>query len=320
MTQIDVNPVLVEAAETIQSINPNTGEILGAVPVCGEKEIREAVARARASQPAWAALALRESHPCDGAGPGGAGGSRRRDHRAGLARNGQKRDRIAYRRCVACPDQPDRLPETGAEGPPGPPLNQGLLHITKRTYVVPEPLGVVAVISPYNFPVLLSLQSSFAALLAGNAVVHKPSEYASLTALRIGEILHGAGVPRDLFQVVTGRGEAGRALLRAGVNHVSFVGSSAAGREVAAAAGRQLIPATLELGGNNAMIVLDDAPLSAGGGRGADLRLHGERPGLRLDRPVVRSGGCCGRICPAAAGARGGVARVDQRQARARAM
>lgn len=262
MTQTEVNPVLVEAAETIQTINPNTGEILGAVPVCGEKEIREAVARARAAQTAWAALALAD------------------------------RIRVMERVREALVDHADEITslvsremgKSETESLIGDALlvltslsgylklapralrvrrqSQGLLHITKRTFIVPEPLGVVGVISPYNFPVLLSLQSSFAALLAGNAVVHKPSEYVSLTALRIGEILHEAGVPRDLFQVVTGRGEAGRALLHAGVNHVSFVGSSAAGREVAAAAGRMLIPATLELGGNNAMIVLDDAPLA----------------------------------------------------------
>ncbi len=232
------------------------------MPVCGEEEIREAVARARAAQPAWAALALRE------------------------------RIRVMERVREALVDHADEITmlvsremgKSETESLIGDALlvltsltgylklapkvlrirrqGQGLLHITKRTCIVPEPLGVVAVISPYNFPVLLSLQSSFAALLAGNAVVHKPSEFASLTGLRIGEILHEAGVPRDLFQVVTGRAETGRALLQAGVNHVSFVGSSAAGREVAGIAGRQLIPATLELGGNNAMIVLDDAPLA----------------------------------------------------------
>jgi acyl-CoA reductase-like NAD-dependent aldehyde dehydrogenase len=262
MTQVAANPIFVNEIEPIQSVNPNTGEILGTVPVCGEEEVRAAVARARAAQPAWAALPLRE------------------------------RCRVMERVREALVDHADEITalvsremgKSETESLIGDALlvltslagylqlapkvlrvrrqSQGLLHITKRTYIVPEPLGVVAVISPYNFPVLLSLQSSFAALLAGNAVVHKPSEYASLTALRIRDILNRAGVPGGLFQVVTGRGETGRMLVEAGVNHVSFVGSSAAGRDVAAAAGRRLIPVTLELGGNNAMIVLDDAPLA----------------------------------------------------------
>ncbi len=142
------------------------------------------------------------------------------------------------------------------------PSRSGLLHFNKRTQIVREPLGVVAIISPFNFPVLLSLQSAFAALIAGNAVVHKPSEYAPLTALRIQELLLDAGLPRELFQVVTGAGETGWELVHAGVDHISFVGSSKTGRKVAAAAGEQLIPTTLELGGKNGMIVLNDAPLS----------------------------------------------------------
>jgi acyl-CoA reductase-like NAD-dependent aldehyde dehydrogenase len=262
MDQATATPILFEGTESIQSVNPNTGEILGSVPVCGEEEVRAGVARARAAQPAWAALGLRE------------------------------RMRVMERVREALVDRADEITalvsremgKTEIESLIGDALlvltslagylqlapgvlrirrqSQGLLHITKRTYIVPEPLGVVAVISPYNFPVLLSLQTSFAALLAGNAVVHKPSEYASLTALLIRDILLGAGVPGGVFQVVTGRGETGLALVNAGVNHVSFVGSSAAGREVAGAAGRRLVPVTLELGGNNAMIVLDDAPLA----------------------------------------------------------
>ena len=262
MTQVAADPILLEETDSIQSRNPNTGEILGSVPVAGEEEVRAAVARAHAAQPAWAARTLRE------------------------------RIRVMEQIQEALVDHADEIValvsremgKSETESLIGDallvltsltgylqlapkvlrirPQRQGLLHITKRTYIVPEPLGVVAVISPYNFPVLLSLQSAFAALLAGNAVVHKPSEYAPLTGLKIRDILHQAGLPRDLFQVVTGRGETGWALTRADVNHISFVGSSETGRKVAAAAGERLIPATLELGGNNAMIVLDDAPLA----------------------------------------------------------
>ncbi len=138
----------------------------------------------------------------------------------------------------------------------------GLLHITKRMYVLQEPLGVVAVISPFNFPVLLSMKAAFAALIGGNAVVQKPSEYTSLVAQKIAGILAGSGLPADIFQVVTGDGSTGAALLQSGVNHVFFVGSTQVGRKVARSAGEELISMTLELGGNNSMILLEDAPVS----------------------------------------------------------
>jgi acyl-CoA reductase-like NAD-dependent aldehyde dehydrogenase len=261
MIEREATPMVAAETATVRSVNPNTGETLATLPACSEKEIRAAVARARAAQKEWAARPLRErmrvmecvrEELVD-----------RVDEIAGLVSREMGKSEIesligdvllvlaSLSGCLQLAPGVLRVREQ----------RSGLLHITKRTWIVPEPLGVVAVISPYNFPVLLSLQSSFAALLAGNAVVHKPSEYAPLTALRIRDILHAAGIPRDLFQVTPGGAEAGRALVAAGVGHVAFVGSSAAGRAVAAAAGERLIPVTLELGGNNAMIVLEDAPL-----------------------------------------------------------
>jgi acyl-CoA reductase-like NAD-dependent aldehyde dehydrogenase len=243
------------------SLNPNTGELLGSVPIFDEHAVRTAVARARSAQPAWAARSLQE---------------RIRimqliqetlvDHVAEIATlvslemGKTETDSLIGDALLVLTSLTGYLNQApGALRTKR--QRQGLLHSTKRTYIVREPLGVVAVISPFNFPVLLSLQSAFAALIAGNAVVHKPSEYAPLTALRIREFLLAAGLPPDLFQVVTGAGDTGNALVHAAVDHISFIGSSAMGRKVAAAAGEQLIPATLELGGNNAMIVLDDAPL-----------------------------------------------------------
>ena len=243
------------------SFNPNTGELLGSVPIFDEHAVRTAVARARSAQPAWAALPLQDRIKVmrliqetlvDHAGEIAALVSQEMGKTETDSLIGDVL--IVLTSLTGYLDQAPGVLRTRRQ-------RQGLLHSTKRTYIVREPLGVVAVISPFNFPVLLSLQSAFAALIAGNAVVHKPSEYASLTALRIRDLLHADGLPHDLFQVVTGAGDTGRALVHAAVNHITFVGSSEAGRKVAAAAGEQLIPVTLELSGNNAMIVLDDAPL-----------------------------------------------------------
>jgi acyl-CoA reductase-like NAD-dependent aldehyde dehydrogenase len=99
------------------------------------------------------------------------------------------------------------------------------------------------------------------ALLAGNAVVHKPSEVTPFSALVLKKFTEAAGFPADLYQVVQGDGQTGAALIEAGVDKVSFTGSVATGRKVAEACGRRLIPVTLELGGKDAMIVCEDADL-----------------------------------------------------------
>jgi len=129
-----------------------------------------------------------------------------------------------------------------------------------RSYLRHEPLGVVAVIAPFNFPLNLSLVPLAAALAAGNCAVVKPSELAPASAAALAELL-----PRylDAEAVAVRRGgpEASRALIAAGVDHVVFTGGVAAGREVAALAGERLIPVTLELGGKNPAVVAADADL-----------------------------------------------------------
>jgi len=116
------------------------------------------------------------------------------------------------------------------------------------------PLGVVAAITPFNFPLILASSKLAPALAAGNTVVHKPADETPLSALRMAELLHRAGVPDGVVNVVTGAGPvAGEALLRhAGVNKVAFTGSTAVGRHAASVAGEALKPVTMELGGNAA--------------------------------------------------------------------
>ncbi|WP_020134820.1 aldehyde dehydrogenase family protein [Streptomyces sp. 351MFTsu5.1] len=132
------------------------------------------------------------------------------------------------------------------------------LAYTKR-----EPLGVVAAITPFNFPLILAGSKIGPALAAGNTVVHKPADETPLSALYMAGLLQKAGVPDGVVNVVTGTGPvAGDALLRhRGVDKVAFTGSTAIGRHVAATAGEALKPVTMELGGNAANVVFEDADL-----------------------------------------------------------
>ena len=135
------------------------------------------------------------------------------------------------------------------------------MGLAKRLRVVYKPLGVVGLITPWNGPVVLAVNPLVQAVMAGNAVVHKPSEVTPFSARIVERLFREAGFPGDLYQVVQGDGATGAALVEAGVDKVSFTGSVATGRKVGEACGRQLIPCTLELGGKDAMIVCEDADL-----------------------------------------------------------
>lgn len=130
----------------------------------------------------------------------------------------------------------------------------------KRAVVIHRPRGVVGIISPWNFPIDLGLGEVIPALLAGNAVLLKPSELTPLINLELERIALEAGLPGGVFQVVTGAGETGAALCQC-VDQITFTGSVGVGRKVAMAAAERLIPCTLELGGKDPMIVLRDADI-----------------------------------------------------------
>ncbi|HEX8142090.1 MAG TPA: aldehyde dehydrogenase family protein [Pyrinomonadaceae bacterium] len=135
----------------------------------------------------------------------------------------------------------------------------GLMGRTSR--IVYQPLGVIGIISPWNFPWAIPLGEVVMALMAGNAVVLKPSELTPLTGLKIKEVFTRAGLPEGLLHVLTGDGRTGAALVEARVDKLMFTGSVSTGRRVAVAAAQQLIPVVLELGGKDPMIVLEDADL-----------------------------------------------------------
>ncbi|TCM47189.1 aldehyde dehydrogenase (NAD+) [Rhizobium sp. PP-F2F-G48] len=129
-------------------------------------------------------------------------------------------------------------------------------------YTVREPLGVVVLVTAWNSPMVLLSNKLAPALAAGNCVVIKPSEHASASTLEFARMVEMAGFPAGVVNVVTGDARVGKALLNSGrINRVSFTGSPGVGAEIAANAGRNLVPVTLELGGKSPNIIFDDADL-----------------------------------------------------------
>jgi acyl-CoA reductase-like NAD-dependent aldehyde dehydrogenase len=132
----------------------------------------------------------------------------------------------------------------------------------KRGWLRYEPLGVVGLVTPWNFPLAIPLRQAAAAVAAGNAAVLKPSELTPLTGAWVERLFRRAGAPPGLVRVVQGGGDVGEELVRHhGVDGIVFTGSVDVGRSVARAAAERLCPVVLELGGKDAMLVLDDADL-----------------------------------------------------------
>jgi acyl-CoA reductase-like NAD-dependent aldehyde dehydrogenase len=128
-----------------------------------------------------------------------------------------------------------------------------------REQIQHEPLGLVANISAWNYPWFVGCNVILPALLTGNAVLYKPSEYATLSGLEIARLLHEAGVPRDVLVCLVGTGEVGAALLEQPVDGVFFTGSHATGQRIAQAVGKRFVKLQLELGGKDPTYVCEDA-------------------------------------------------------------
>jgi acyl-CoA reductase-like NAD-dependent aldehyde dehydrogenase len=137
----------------------------------------------------------------------------------------------------------------------------GASHMQER--ISHEPLGVIANISAWNYPYFVGSNVFVPALLAGNAVLYKPSEFASLTGIAIADLLHEAGIPPEIFAVVLGGPEAGAALLAQPVNGVFFTGSYKTGLKIAAEASRRMVKTQLELGGKDPVYVCEDVDVKA---------------------------------------------------------
>ncbi|HTO51806.1 MAG TPA: succinic semialdehyde dehydrogenase [Myxococcota bacterium] len=240
--------------------SPATLEPLGEIEVATPDDVRRAVERARAAQVSWAAKSFEE------------------------------RGRHLLRARDLLVDRADEIAETICRDTGKPRLEalatevlascdaltfyakrskrllrdrkQGLhLLKTKRLILSWRPMGVIGIITPWNFPFVLSLNPTVQALMAGNTVVLKPSEITPFVGQALAKLLADAGLPEGVFQLVTGDGATGSALVEAGCDKIAFTGSVRTGRKIAEACGRALIPCTLELGGKDPMIVCDDADL-----------------------------------------------------------
>lgn len=164
----------------------------------------------------------------------------------------------------------------------------GYLRPFKKLLMHYRPLGVVGVITPWNGPFPLALNPTVQAVLAGNAVVLKPSEVAPYSGDWAVRLLRDAGVPEGVVQTVFGDGETGAALVNGGVQKISFTGSVRTGKRIAAACSQQLIPYTLELGGKDAMIVCADADLErAAGGAVFNSMLNSGHVCMGVERVYV---------------------------------
>jgi acyl-CoA reductase-like NAD-dependent aldehyde dehydrogenase len=131
----------------------------------------------------------------------------------------------------------------------------------RKSTVIHQPMGVIAVISPWNYPFFLAFGDIVAALISGNSVVFKPSEHTSLIAMKMHDLFEEAGFPMDVLQTVYGEGDLGSAMIEHRPAKISFTGSVATGKSIMKQAANHLIPVCLELGGKDAMIVLPDADL-----------------------------------------------------------
>ncbi len=256
-------PSPVAATRELISFDPATGDEIGRVPLSSGEAVKAAVERARAAQPGWADRPFRERRKII---------LRARqillDQRDEVAKLISRETGKPIAEAVAMEIVPTldatHYYATNAQyllEPQKIDVGQyGLMGRSSR--LVYKPLGVVGIISPWNFPLATPAQEVVMALMAGNSVVLKPSELTPLIALKIGEIFTQAGLPSHVFEIVTGDGATGAALIDARVDKVLFTGSVFTGKRVAAAAAQYLIPVVLELGGKDPMIVLADADIN----------------------------------------------------------
>ena len=250
-------------ARQVISRNPATGETLREFECASAAEVRAAVDRARAAQPAWADLGV----------PARIEVVRRFQRllyrkkeeiaRAITLENGKPQVEALITEVVVVLDAVRFLIENAhAALRPEPVPHGNPVMKTKSAHLVREPYGVIGIISPWNYPFSTPATEGLAALVAGNTVVVKPSEFTPLAAVELASLLHEAGVPSDVFQVVIGDGPTGAALVEAVIDKIVFTGSVRTGKRIAEAAAKELSPALLELGGKDPMLVLEDADLN----------------------------------------------------------
>jgi len=257
-------PLSVETTKEIISCNPATGQELGRVPINSSDDIANALNLARSAQKQWATLSFKD-----------------RGRIVMKARQLILAELESIAQLISQESGKPVIEAVSMELSPTLDLMQffarrtrkllkpekldiGLYRLLGRSSrIVYKPLGVVGIISPWNFPWAIPLGEVVMALMAGNSVILKPSELTPLVGLKIEEVFNRAGLPTNVLQVITGDGATGAALVASGVDKIMFTGSVATGKRVAATAAITLTPVVLELGGKDPMIVLEDADLES---------------------------------------------------------
>jgi len=255
-----VNGCAVSSAHGFESKNPATGEVLGLVPHSSAEQVAQAVAAARVAQPGWAArpdaerkaltmkvaevikgnaeylaewVTREQGKPLGGVGPDQVPGAR-----------------FELWGCEVWTQVPASLDL---------PVEVVFEDATRRDEVHRKPFGVIAAIAPWNWPLLIAIWQIIPSIRAGNTVVIKPSEYTSIGTLELVRLIAEV-LPPGVINTVSGGGEVGGFLVEnPDVDKIMFTGSGATGARIAAAAAKNLTPTTMELGGNDAAIVLPDA-------------------------------------------------------------
>lgn len=255
-----INGQLVSSEQSMESINPATGETLGRVPVSSQAQVAQAIAAARAAQPAWAArpdserkalmmkvaevikanapylsewVTKEQGKPLGGVGPDQVPGAR-----------------FELWGCEVWTQVPASLDL---------PVEVVFEDETRRDEVHRKPFGVIAAIAPWNWPLMIAIWQIIPSIRSGSTVVIKPSEYTTIGTLELVRLISEV-LPKGVINTVSGAGEVGAFLTsNPGIDKIMFTGSARTGSRIAEAAARNMVPTTMELGGNDAAIVLPDA-------------------------------------------------------------
>jgi len=249
-------------AGLVASIDAASGRVVSQIPATSPEAVPRLMAQAREAQKSWAAKSLRER--CGYLRKIRDAIYERRDEvtNAISLETGKPHVEAVFAELMLALDSADFLARQAPEWlrpEPVPHHNIGVKAKSGSLYF--QPFGVLAIISPWNYPFSIPMAQILPALVAGNAVLLKPSEITPHVGEVIAKIISAAGIPSGVVQVLQGGGAVGAALVESNPDKVFFTGSVATGKRIAEACARRLIPSSLELGGKDAMLVLADADL-----------------------------------------------------------
>lgn len=256
-------PIEIKTTERrIASVNPATGEVLRNLECANEVEVRAAVLRAREAQAQWVGIGVRRRIQVLRQFQRELLEKKHEIAEAITRESGKPLTEALTTEVLVVLDAARFLIENAYRLLRDEPVPHGNLATKlKRGRLLREPYGVIGIISPWNYPFSIPATETLAALVAGNAVVLKPSEFTSIVAVEFQSLLHAAGLPENVFQIIVGDGATGAGLVNSKIDKLVFTGSVATGKRIAAAAAARLLPVVLELGGKDPMLVLDDADI-----------------------------------------------------------